>query len=228
MSDYLYTNSRNDSTEFVLHGTNKDRAEEYEAEVREKDKNKVLDESAIELVFKAGIYTTWLNKNGDKIKDLGGGSFAPELQAKYPGMYQQFKNNGPYSNVDRGQDYVPTLAMNCGPTAQLTASLVENPDEIYLIGMDIYSKDDRVNNVYKGKEGYMRKTGNAVPGENFILQHRDMFKLFPDIKFFKVNKFPLGTDVVNREVPEWKDTPNLEYLTYADMFRRLANHGEIT
>ena len=26
MSDYLYTNSRNDSTEFVMHGTNKDRS----------------------------------------------------------------------------------------------------------------------------------------------------------------------------------------------------------
>ena len=222
MSDYLYTNSRNDSTEFVLHGTHKDRAEEYEAEVREKDKNKVLDESAIELVFKAGIYTTWLNKNGDKIKNLGGGSFPVEHQAKYPGMYQQFKNNGPYSSVDRGQNYIPTLAMNCGPTAQLIASLVENPTEIYLLGMDIYSNTDRVNNVYKGKQGYMTATGNVVPGENFILQHHDMFKLFPDIKFFKVNKFPLGTDDVNREVPEWKDTPNLEYLTYADMFRRLA------
>lgn len=228
MSEYVYSNSRNDSTEFVLHGTNKDVAEEFEAEVREQDKNKVLDESAIELVFKAGIYTTWLNKNGDKIKDLGGGSFAPELQAKYPELYQRFKDNGPYSSVDKGQDYIPTLAMNCGPTAQLTASLVENPDEIYLIGMDIYSNNDRVNNVYKGKRGYMTSTGNVIPAENFILQHRDMFKLFPDIKFFKVNKFPLGTDNINREVLEWKDTPNLEYLTYAEMFRRLANHGEIT
>ena len=113
--------------------------------------------------------------------------------------------------------------MNCGPTAQLIACLVENPTEIYLLGMDIYSNNDRVNNVYKGKQGYMRDTGNAVPSENFILQHRDMFKLFPDIKFFKVNKFPLGTDAINREVPEWKDSPNLEYLTYADMFRRLAD-----
>ncbi|MCS5653505.1 MAG: hypothetical protein NZ825_12775 [Candidatus Marinimicrobia bacterium] len=228
MSDYLYSNSRNDSTEFVMHGTNKDVAEGFEKEVRENDKNKVLDESAIQLVFKSGIYTTWLNKNGDKVKDLGGGSFAPELQAKHPEVYQQFKANGPYSSVDRGQDYIPTLAMNCGPTAQLTASLVENPDEIYLLGMDIYSNNDRVNNVYKGKQGYMTVTGNAMPGENFILQHRDMFKLFPHIKFFKVNKFPLGTDNINREVPEWKDTPNLEYLTYAEMFRRLANHGEIT
>ena len=94
--------------------------------------------------------------------------------------------------------------------------------------MDIYSNNDRINNVYKGDQGYMKETGNAVPAVNFLFQHNDLFKLFLDIKFFKVNKFPLGTDAVNREVPEWKDTPNLEYLTYADMFRRLANHGEIT
>ena len=47
-------------------------------------------------------------------------------------------------------------------------------------------------------------------------------QLFPHIKHFKVNKFPLGTDDINREVPEWKDCSNLEYLTYAEMFGRLA------
>ena len=222
MSEYVYSNSRNDSTEFVLHGTNKDVAEGYEAEIREKDKNKVLDESAIKLVFKPGIYTTWLNINGDKVKDLGGGSFAPEFQKKYPALYKEFVINGPYSNANPTSENHPTLAMNCGPTAQLIASLVENPTEIYLLGMDIYSNTDRVNNVYKGKQGYMRDTGNAVPPVNFVYQHRDMFKLFSDITFIKVNKFPLGTDAVNQEVPEWKDSPNVEYLTYADMFRRLT------
>ena len=88
--------------------------------------------------------------------------------------------------------------------------------------MDIYSNNDRVNNIYKGKQGYLRDTGNAAPPAGFVYQHHDMFKLFPNITFIKVNKFPLGTDNINQEVPEWKDTPNLEYLTYAEMFRRLA------
>ena len=110
MSEYVYSNSRNDSTEFVLHGTNKDVAEGYEAEVRELDKNKVIDESAIELVFKPGIYTTWLNNNGDKVKDLGGGSFAPEFQKKYPALYKEFVINGPYSNAAPTSESQPTLA----------------------------------------------------------------------------------------------------------------------
>ena len=50
-----------------------------------------------------------------------------------------------------------------------------------------------------------------------------MFKLFPNIKHYKVNKHPLGTDAISQEIKEWKDSPNLEYLTYADMFGRLAD-----
>ena len=227
MSEYLHTNSRNDSIEFVLHATHKDRAEEYELEIRELDKNNVLDESAIKLVFKAGIYTTWLNNNGDKVKNMGPGSFPEEYLETHREIFKQFVK-GPGGKKGTWPETWPNplmqglLAMNAGPTAQLIASLVEEPKEIYLIGMDIYSNNDRVNNVYKGKQGYMRDTGNAVPPVNFVYQHRDMFKLFSDITFIKVNKFPLGTDAINQEVPEWKDSPNVEYLTYADMFRRLT------
>ena len=118
--------------------------------------------------------------------------------------------------------------MVAGPTAQLISSLVEEPTDIYLIGMDIHSYNDRVNNVYKGRDGYMTETGNVVSPLNFIAQHKDLFTLFPHINHYKVNQYPLGTDVINREVPEWKDIPNLEYLTYAELIGRLANQGEIT
>ena len=60
-SDYLYTNSRNDSTEFVMHGTHMDRAAEYEKEIRAEDKNNVLDDSAYELVFGAGLYLSLIH-----------------------------------------------------------------------------------------------------------------------------------------------------------------------
>ena len=215
MSDNLYTNSRNESTEFVLHATNLDRAAEYEKEVRESDKNNVIDESAYELVFKAGIYTTWLNSNGDKAKDMGAGSFPHEFLKDHLPLYRDLVKLALHS-----RDGAP--AMNAGPTAQLISSLVEEPTDIYLIGMDMFSHNDRVNNVYKGKYGYVGETGNVVRPDNFIVQHRDMFKLFPNIKHYKVNQYPLGTDVINQEITEWKDSPNLEYLTYAEMFGRLA------
>jgi len=105
---------------------------------------------------------------------------------------------------------------------------VEEPTDIYLIGMDIFSNNDRVNNAYKGRDGYMNETGNVVSPTNFIYQHKDMFSLFPQIKHYKVNQYPLGTDEINQEVTEWKGIPNLEYLTYAELIGRLANQGEIT
>ena len=216
MSDYLYTNSRNDSTEFVMHGQNIDRAAEYEKEVRELDKNNVIDESALNLVFSAGIYTTWLNTNGDKVKNMGAGSFPPEFLKEHLALYRNL-----VELAIEGREGLP--AMNAGPTAQLITSLVDKPTDIYLIGMDIFSHNDRVNNIYKGRDGYMAETGNVVPSVNFLAQHKDLFTLFPQIKHYKVNQHPLGTDVISQEIKEWKDIPNLEYLTYAEMIGRLTN-----
>ena len=217
MSDYLYTNSRNDSTEFVMHGTHKDKAKEIEDIYRDKEADSVVEESAWNLVFKAGIYTSWLNNKGDKVKNIGVGSFPSEYAEDNREIFNKFTNFGGERLPNQA------LALTCGPTAHLISSLVEKPDEIYFIGMDLYSKNDRVNNVYKGRSGYMEETGNMMPPDEFILSHRDLFNLFPNIKHFKVNKHPLGTDAINREVPEWKGIPNLEYLTYAELFGRLAS-----
>ena len=216
MSDYLYTNSRNDSTEFVMHGTHKDKAKEIEDRYRAKDADSVVEESAWNLVFKAGIYTSWLNNKGDKVKNIGAGSFPPEYVEDNFEIFKKFVTFGGERPSDQ------SLGLTCGPTAHLLANLIEKPDEIYFIGMDLYSNNDRVNNVYKGRSGYMGAAGNKMPPDEFIMSHLDLFNLFPNIKHFKVNKHPLGTDAINREVPEWKDCSNLEYLTYAEMFGRLA------
>ena len=87
----------------------------------------------------------------------------------------------------------------------------------------MFSHNDRVNNIYKGKYGYVDSTGNVVPPDRFIIQHRDLFNLFPNIKHYKVNEYPLGTDIINQEIEEWNDIPNLEYLTYAELIGRLTN-----
>ena len=152
---------------------------------------------------------------------MGPGSFPEEYLETHLELYKQFVFQG--SGGVEG-----TLAMNAGPTAQLLASLVEEPTDIYLIGMDMHSYNDRVNNVFKGEHGYVDATGNVVPPDKFIVQHKDLFNLFPNTKHYKVNEHPLGTDVINQEIEEWKGIPNLEYLTYAELIGRLANQGEIT
>ena len=89
--------------------------------------------------------------------------------------------------------------------------------------MDLYSQTATVNNMYKGTLGYMGDKGNAIPPSTWILEHGATMDKFKDVKHFKVNKEPLSADdSVNREIEEWKVLQNLEYLTYAEMFRRLA------
>ena len=69
----------------------------------------------------------------------------------------------------------------------------------------------------------MGNKGNAIPPDNWILEHGATMDKFKDVKHFKVNKeFLSADDPVNREIEEWKVLHNLEYLTYAEMFRRLA------
>ena len=132
------------------------------------------------------------------------------------------------------QDFLPggtDYGLSTGSLAHLISVWIEKPDELYFIGMDLYSDNDRVNNVYKGTESYIGARGNAVPPDEWILQHKTIMHRFPEVKHFKINKKSLADpleDTINRVIPEWNDTPNLEYLTYAEMFGRLANQGEIT
>jgi hypothetical protein len=110
------------------------------------------------------------------------------------------------------------------PLAHFISIAVEEPDEIYLIGMDLYSNyNDRYNNLYKGTEGYMGEGGNAIPPDNWIAQHGMVMEQFPNVQHYKVNKLSLGSDVINQEIEEWKVLQNLEYLTYAEMIGRLTN-----
>ena len=55
---------------------------------------------------------------------------------------------------------------------------------------------------------------------NWIQQHKNTFDCFPDTKFYKVNPNPIGTSPIDVEIAEWKDTPNLEYITFADLDKK--------
>jgi hypothetical protein len=45
--------------------------------------------------------------------------------------------------------------------------------------------------------------------------------IFSDIEFIKVNEFPLGTDSVNKEIEEWSDAININYITHKDLVDKL-------
>ena len=197
--DMIHSNEKGDRNEFVLHGVHKDRMKDAENITREQDKDtQVLTQDVYDILFtQPGFYISWLAET-DKVQNTNDPEFLPG-----------------------GTDY----GLSAGSLAHLIAIWVEEPDEIYFIGMDLYSDNNSVNNIYKGTESYIAPGGNAVPPDEWILQHKTIMHKFDNIKHFKVNKKPLGdplVDPINRVISEWNDTPNLEYLTHADMFGKLA------
>jgi hypothetical protein len=58
---------------------------------------------------------------------------------------------------------------------------------------------------------------NEIPSVNWIKQHAQNFEAFPDVKFWKVNPAPLGTDGASQFVEEWRDFDNVEYITLEDL-----------
>jgi len=197
--EMIHSNEKGDSKEFVIHGTHKDRMKEAEMMVREEDASgaNVLTEAVYDILFtNYGFHITWLAEE-DMVQSTTAPDFIP------------------------GGDF----GLSAGSLCHLIAIWEENPDEVYFIGMDLYSQDESVNNVYKGTQGYIAPTGNAVPPDEWILQHKTIMHKYSEIKHYKVNEKPLGdplVDPINRVISEWNDTPNLEYLTHADMFGKLV------
>lgn len=101
---------------------------------------------------------------------------------------------------------------SAGPIAVRMAIEDHNPTDVFLIGFDLGSQSLFVNNVYKGTSNYVSQDAKAVPSVNWIKQHKQNFEAYPNIKFWKVNPAPLGTDGVSQFVEEWKDYDNVEYL----------------
>ena len=101
---------------------------------------------------------------------------------------------------------------SAGPTAVRLALEEEIPDEVYLIGFDMGSQNGLVNNVYKGTDNYLSNDAAVTPSVNWINQHANNFKDYPNVIFYKVNPAPLGTDDTCQFIEEWKDYDNLQYI----------------
>ena len=198
--DMIRSNERGDRKEFVIHGTHKDRMKEAEDMVRDRDlagPNVLAPEVFEQMFTQPGFYISWVAE-----EDMVQSTTAPDF-------------------IPGGTDF----GLSGGTLAHLIAILKEEPDEIYFIGMDLYSVSDRVNNIYKDTESYMGSGGNAVPPDEWILQHKTIMHKFDKVKHYKVNEKPLEdpiVDPINRVIEEWNDTPNLEYLTHAEMFGKLV------
>ena len=70
-----------------------------------------------------------------------------------------------------------------GPYAVLLAAKYTKLKEVKLIGFDLYSKTNTVNNIYKSTSNYDDKTKKAVDPRYWVHQIGMIFECFPKIKF---------------------------------------------
>ena len=95
-------------------------------------------------------------------------------------------------------------------------------DEVYIIGHDLYSTDDKVNNVYAGTDCYAKQDADyARPDKSekddlhhWIKQHKNTFDSYKFTKFYKVNP---EDESINVRIKEWEDCENLEYITLQEL-----------
>ena len=91
---------------------------------------------------------------------------------------------------------------NSGPFAILVAAL-KGPDQINLLGFDLYSKTSFVNNIYKGTANYAQPVDRKINPEFWIYQLRRLFEHFSNIEFVQRQ----STDW---QIPhQWKSIKNL-------------------
>jgi len=105
----------------------------------------------------------------------------------------------------------------CGASAGYVAIHREQPDEVYLIGHDLYSTTDKVNNLFKSTKHYVSKENGPTPAINWIRQWYTLADWNPNIKFIKINRFNDGRDKVNGPIEEWNDRKNIIYADYSTL-----------
>ena len=142
----------------------------------------------------SGVYISWI-KPGDKSHDL---------QELIP-------------------NYKKDLGWAAGATTGRVAVEVDNPvDEMYLIGHDLYSNNQSVNNMYKGTKHYVPVEHGATPCDNWIIQWKAMFTGYPHIKFYKVNRDGVsGSSPIDTTVQQWIGCKNIEYIDYTTMLDKV-------
>lgn len=105
----------------------------------------------------------------------------------------------------------------CGASSGYVAIHREQPKEIYLIGHDINSTNNNVNNLYKGTKHYVSPENGPTPGVNWINQWYTLADWYPDIKFIKINRYNDGRDGVNGPIEKWESRKNIVYADYSTL-----------
>ena len=106
---------------------------------------------------------------------------------------------------------------SCGPSSAYVAIHREKPKEVYMIGHDLHSTDNHINNLYKSTKNYTAKENGPTPAVNWIRQWSTLADWNPDVDFIKINRFNDGRDNVNGRIAEWEKRKNITYADYSTL-----------
>ena len=148
------------------------------------------------------VYITWLYGH-DKITQL------KEIMNDYYA--------GSWEGEERGPE---DPGWSSGATAMYIGCKVEKPKTCYLIGMDMFSTTDFINNLYKQTHGYLNEDESAVTPQNWVTQMGRVMVRYKDIQFIKVN--PKGNSKVSERMPQWDSIPNLKYMYIDEIYTHLG------
>ena len=154
------------------------------------------------------------------IRRIAGGEQIEKKQIKHTGCYVSWinPNNKAHTYKDLGDR---DRGWACGATSGWVA-LEQNKDleELYLIGHDLKSYDNFVNNMYKSTPNYADGTNKPIPDVNWISQWHTLMQDYPKVKFIKVNPRGIrGGDKINNVVPEWVNK-NVDYINFDELHKR--------
>ena len=136
-------------------------------------------------------------------------------------LYKRLGGDDPSKKVINSNDIIkrkfPDDAIRTGyasgPTSVLIACIEEEPEEVYLIGHDLYSTTEHFNNVYKDTENYLESFTDSTPPDNWIIQLKRNFNDFSTTQFYMVNCL--------KKIDVWEETRNIYYITLDEMWKRL-------
>ena len=118
-----------------------------------------------------------------------------------------------YVNEDDNITDVGNSVLSTGNMALLLACHVHGAKEIYMLGYDLSSYDEPLNNIYKGTDNYLPATAKGFNPINWTNQMNELFDKYKNITFYWVD--------CNRALTKTKEFDNIIYLTKEELCDKL-------
>lgn len=96
----------------------------------------------------------------------------------------------------------------------------DKPEIIYLLGFDIYSKDGKMNNIFKDTECYNSSNSSSKSPDKWIQEMNTIFTENPLISFIRVSN-------EDNNPVEWDNTNNIKRVSYAELWDELGVYQEV-